>query len=417
MPLWRASFFWVCDAEPMHRPSIKRRIAKGLSVKAALPGGALIDADVIITPNEANARHGIGIIVERFFGGYPRTLSIRSQDTFGGEQTFGARRLLVSHAGLTRSQSYEELLRILNGNTIRRVLCIPFFSDDLITAICLKEIFNAPLCIYVMDDNNIAAHGISDELFGEALGKARLRLAISAEIRDAYEAKFHQPFAVLPPLVVREDILTEPILAKAAFAEKRPGALVGNIWSQKWLELLRRALRGSGVKLHWYGNTGASWLRYTDKELAADGITTIGFLPEEDLIERLRWHPFAVIPYGSLDEHDDRPELARLSLPSRISYLAAVANLPLIVLGHRDTSASHFVQRFRLGLVCPYDTTALREAAVQISTPEVQRRCRKNAAEHGTAFSLDHPGEWVWNSLAKGAPIDDRFEKLLPRSK
>src|SRR5215213_6789754 len=131
------------------------------------------------------------------------------------------------------------------------------------------------------------------------------------------------------------------------------------------MKRLRHALRGSGVKLHWYGNINASWLKYSKEELEADGITTVGFLPEEDLIERLRWHPYAVIPSGSLDEQDDRPELARLSLPSRISYLAAVANLPLIVLGHPQTSASHFVQRFHLGLVCPYDTVALREAAAQ----------------------------------------------------
>ena len=86
----------------MHRPSTRRKIAKGASLEAGLPAGALIDADAIITPNEANSRHGIGIIVERFFGQYPQTLSIRSQDTFGGEQTFGSHRLLVSHAGLVR---------------------------------------------------------------------------------------------------------------------------------------------------------------------------------------------------------------------------------------------------------------------------------------------------------------------------
>src|SRR5213075_1123681 len=111
--------------------------------------------------------------------------------------------------GLARWQSYELLLRILNRNTVRRILCIPFFPDDLVTAICLKELFHAPLCIYVMDDNNIVAHGIPDELFAEALEKSRLRLGISPEIRDAYEAKFDQHFAVLPPLVVRENILTE----------------------------------------------------------------------------------------------------------------------------------------------------------------------------------------------------------------
>ncbi len=400
----------------MHRPLLKRRTASAPPAEVTLPAGAFTEADVIITPNEANTRHGIGIIVERFFGRYPKTLSIRSQDTFGGEQTFGTQRLLISHSGLARWESYELLLRRLNRNTIRRIVCIPFFPDDLITAICLRELFNAPLCIYVMDDNNIGAHGIPDELFSEALEKARLRLGISPEIRDAYEAKFDQPFAVLPPLVVRENILAEPILPEAAFTERRPGALIGNIWSQKWLERLRQTLRDSGVKLHWYGNTTASWLHYTHEELAADGITTVGFLPEEDLIERLRWHPYALIPSGSLDEHDDRPELARLSLPSRISYLAAVANLPLIVLGHRETAAGHFVDRFGLGLVCPYDSDALRAAAMEISTPELQMRCRKNAAIHGSAFSLDDPGEWIWNSLARGAPSDDRFEMLLPRN-
>src|SRR4029078_2745199 len=128
------------------------------------------------TPNEANPRHGIGIIVERFFVQYPNTLSIRSHNSFGGDQKFGTQRLLISHAGLARWESYQMFLRILNGSTIRRIVCIPFFPDDLISAICLKELFNVPLCIYVMDDNNIGAHGIPDDLFREALGKAQLRL-------------------------------------------------------------------------------------------------------------------------------------------------------------------------------------------------------------------------------------------------
>src|SRR5678815_1013939 len=75
---------------------------------------AMTEADAIITPNEANLRHGIGIIVERFFSQYPNTLSIRSQNSFGGEQEFGTERLLISHAGLARWESYQMLLRVLN---------------------------------------------------------------------------------------------------------------------------------------------------------------------------------------------------------------------------------------------------------------------------------------------------------------
>jgi hypothetical protein len=381
---------------------------------ATLPFAAMSGADVIVTPNEANQRHGIGIIVERFFGEFPNTLSIRSQDSFAGEQSFGTYQLQVSHTGLARWESYEHLLQILNGSTVGRIVCIPFFADDLISAICLKELFQAPLCVYVMDDNNVGAHGIPDTLFAEALGKAQLRLGISPEIRDAYAAKYTLPFHVLPPLVEREHVLTSPVMPEAAITERRPGALIGNIWSQHWLERLRQSLRGSGVKLHWYGNINASWLSYSKEELEADGITTIGFLPEEDLIERLRWHPFALIPSGSLDDEDDRPELARLSLPSRIPYLAAVANLPLIVLGHPETAAGHLVDRFKIGIVSPYESSALREAAVRICELEEQWFFRRNAAEKGAAFILDQPGQWLWDSLARGRPVDDRFDRLMP---
>lgn len=402
-------------SQPMRWPEKNHSKSQGAPCVDALPRHAVTEADVIITPNEANLRHGIGIIVERFFGSFPNTISIRSQNSFRGEQDFGTHRLLISHAGLARWESYEQILRIMNGSTVRRIVCIPFFADDLISAICLKELFNVPLCIYVMDDNNIGAHGVSDDLFREALAKARLRLGISPEIRDAYEAKFGFPFHVLPPLVERQHLLAESAPPEAAFVEKRPGALVGNVWSQQWLERLRETMRAGGVKLHWYGNTSATWLHYSEQDLAADGITTVGFLPEDDLIERLRWHPYAIIPSGSLDEHDDRPELARLSLPSRIPYLAAVANLPLIVLGHPETSAGHFVRHFQVGLVCPYEGRALHRAVAEICTPELQGRFRANAASTGQAFTLDHPGEWLWQSLWRGAPLDPRFELLLPK--
>ena len=379
-----------------------------------LKRAALTEADGIITPNEATDRHGIGIIVERFFGEFPNTLSVRSQDSFGGEQNFGTEKLRISHLGLARWESYERMLRLLNGSTVRRILCIPFFPDDLITAICLKEIFNAPLCIYVMDDNNIGAHGIPDHLFAEALAKARLRLGISPEIRDAYQAKFGELFHVLPPLV-ESRWLSELPPAKNFPFQTDTAVLIGNVWSQKWLERLRLALRGSGLKVHWYGNTGAKWLNYSSEDLARDGISSFGFIPENELVARLRSYPFALIPSGSLDQNDDRPELARLSLPSRIPYLAGVAHLPLIVLGSPETAAGNFVRHFDVGIVCSYSPEALRGAAAEICKADCQARFRRKAAALGPAFTLENAGQWIWDSLANGAPLDDRFERIMPR--
>jgi glutamate-1-semialdehyde 2,1-aminomutase len=101
--------------------------------------------------------------------------------------------------------------------------------------------------------------------------------------------------------------------------------------------------------------------------------------------------------------------------PSRIPFLAAVANLPLIVLGHPETAAGHFVKRFQIGLICPYDPAALQNAAASICDPDNQWFFRRNAAEKSSALVLDDPGQWLWSSLEMGAPIDDRFERLMPR--
>jgi hypothetical protein len=94
-----------------------------------------------------------------------------------------------------------------------------------------------------------------------------------------------------------------------------------------------------------------------------------------------------------------------------------VANLPLIVLGHPETSAGHFVQRFQLGILCPYDSLELKKAAAEISSPEIQARYRQHAAKTGAALTLAQPAEWLWTSLEQATPADDRFELLMPKAR
>src|SRR5579862_57703 len=142
---------------------------------------ALRDADAIITTNEVCDRHGTGVILRRIFGNSPNILSIRSSRLYA-EHALGRAELCFGHEALTRAESFEHVVSLLNGTTVRRVLCVPFMPDELTTAIVLKELFNVPLCVYLMDDNNIHARGIPDELMREALEKSALRLAISPEL-------------------------------------------------------------------------------------------------------------------------------------------------------------------------------------------------------------------------------------------
>ncbi|MGH7969442.1 MAG: beta-1,6-galactofuranosyltransferase, partial [Limisphaerales bacterium] len=368
-----------------------------------------------MTTNEVTDRHGTGVILSRIFHDSKDILSIRSTNLYP-EHRLGAEALCLPQEGLSRAQSFERVLYALNGTRARRVLCIPFLPDELITAIALKELFNAQLCVYVMDDNNVYARGVPDELMREALTKASLRLAISPEMRDAYEKKYNLKFWVVPPIVSREDPPDVPRQELGQHLESRTGVLVGNLWSRKWLTELRRAVKEAGLRLHWYGNTRASWLKVSSEDLQKDGILDCGFLPEPELSERVRQYPYAVIPSGPLDADDDRPEIGRLSLPTRMPYLLATANTPMIVLGSPQTGAAGFVKRFGVGETVPYEGARLRQAVADICRPERQSALRRAAALRARIFSGRDMADWMWKSVEKGEPVDDRFETAFRRS-
>lgn len=375
---------------------------------------AIRDADAIVTTNEVTDRHGTGVILGRIFGSSPNILSVRSENLYP-EHHLGAAQLSFAHEGLSRQQSFARVMYALNGCTVRRVLCVPFKPDELITALVLKELFGAPLCTFVMDDNNIFSHGIADELMQEVLSKSELRLAISPEMRDAYEAKYNLKFFILPPVVASNSVQTCPHIPSGQKVQERTGVLVGNIWSRNWLEQLRQTVRSAGLRLDWYGNASANWLKTNPADLRKDGIVDCGFLPERELTARVRDYPYALIPSGSLDEKGDRPEIARLSLPTRMPYLMAALNMPMIVLGSPNTGAARFLERFGVGRTTPYHGEGLRQTVEEICQPATQVALRRRAADRGTLFGAANLDDWIWRSLEQGEPCDERFEEAFGR--
>ncbi len=368
--------------------------------------------DAVITHIEVNERHGVGALTKLIFGKDPHVLSIRSQDHFHGVQQFGESALRLSHE-YSRRAVYSGVLGATHGGGLRRVLCIPFYPDDARTAVAIKDIHGVPLCTYLMDDQNVCVRGIPDDLMRELLAKSDLRLAISPELRTAYEAKFGLPFWFLPPVVASEFIRSEPAVLPRAVLDARRGVIVGNIWGQRWLELLRETVRATGIELDWYCNSGLQSNGLDLERLAADGIHAHARVPDEALIAILRERPFAVLPTGTLDEDDDRRFIALLSLPSRIPYIFATSNTPILVLGDERTAAARFVSRTGIGVVAPYDRAELLRAVDRLVQPDVQLRMRRRAAEMAPGFSADGVRDWIWDSLRAGTAVDDRYEKLL----
>jgi FkbM family methyltransferase len=378
--------------------------------------GLFKDGIAVITPNEVNDRHGTGVILSRAFAGVEDILSIRTTDLHG-DHNFGKVAIRINQRGLSNFQRYTEFSRILGGNSFRLILCVPYHEEELRTAIVLKEMFDAKLCVYIMDDNFIATRGIPGDLIKVALERADLRLAISPEMRDAYEYHFRIKFWLRPPVVTPASICTKAVVPEEAVLRKRQGIVIGSLWSNEALQSLAGAVSKAQIRVDWFGNSDASWLDFNVNMLAEKGIRVGGFIPETELSHRLRDYAFALVPSGSLDTNDPRPEIARYSLPTRMPFLLAVGNIPTIVLGSPKTAAAGFVERFGLGAVTPYDGDRLRQAVDELCRPVVQARIREQAASFANYFSGEGVGRWIIESTERRRPITNELEQIFGRGR
>lgn len=375
---------------------------------------AEVGYDVVITPNEVNYQHGTGFLVDRLFKNRANILSIRAANHYGGDHHFGDESLLITHEHLSRPRSIEQTLRNLGGRIPKRIFCVPFLSADLLTAITLCDVFKAPLCLYLMDDQNITTPAIPDSLMQEFLDRCALRLTTHSEMRDAYESKYGRKFYLLPAVVPARLISTSISRPEPEFVSKRTGALVGSIWGRAWWDRLKTAICDSGLACHWFGNHKSPIFPISAEELVKAGIHAQGVVSEEVLAHQLRRFPFAIVPTGTLDENDDAAWASALSLPGRILFILATSNTPIILMGSSKTPAARLIEHFRIGVRCDYTAESFLSAVHRVIDPKCQAEMRTNAVRIALNLSAEGIGEWIDRSLELGRACDDRFEQLMP---
>ncbi len=385
-----------------------RRSSGGAVPPRPLPPPSAGPADVVVTMNEITDRHGTGPLIKRLLRGRVNVLSIRSRSDWGG-QDYPAWSQVLRQDSPRRHHWYRNVLQALGGARVADILCVPFLPDEAKTAVAIQGIFAARLCTYIMDDQNVVAHGIPDQLMEELLDRSCLRLATHPELREAYETKFGRRFYLLPAVVPDQLILREPLLVPE-FAAARRGALLGSFWDQSWFDRLCDALEGSGFAIDWFGNANSPWLHFPQAALTRAGITPRGVIPENALARELRRYPFVIVPVGTLDGAESNRGVAALSLPGRILFAAATSHTPIIIVGNERTCGSRFVARFDLGVTVPYSATALRAAMESLCRTAAQARHRAKAAGISGKFSDRGVAEWLFSSIALGHPVDSRFE-------
>ena len=371
---------------------------------------------VVVSPTEINYNHGVGVLLQRLFPDASDIYSVRSIDVYGGDHCFGSQSFCLHQ----KHGAFHDVLSAVNVNLgqIRAsaILLVPYFPADFLLGLALKRLYGCPLCVFIMDDQNIYSNSVEDHLVSKLLDSADLCFGISRPLCDAYEKKYNKTFWFFPPVV--ESRLIQTALTDVPFYQKitgSKGVVIGNIWAQPWLDQLRRLCGESHVKIDWYGNPNRNWIDFQESELEADGIFFRGFIDEDELIQVLRNASYALIPTGTTDHPDDRPEFMKLSLPSRCCFLTATANVPLLVLGHHESAIARFVESAGLGVVSSYNHDDFVAAINDLCSPENQRRFRENSIAVARQLGADGLGEWLWDSLTLKRPVDLRFEQLWPK--
>lgn len=372
------------------------------------------ERDLLITAVETNDRHGVGIHLQRLFPDSREFVALRTTSLYQGRESFGAHHHELCSRHLLPAEVEDHLQAILALYRIRRILCVPYYREEFVHGAIARRLTGAPLCTYLMDDQNVYAPHVPDRCVAQLLACSDLRLGISPELCAAYRRKFGAAIHLLPP-VVPGGVSLIPNYWRAAPGEPLRAAMIGNIWTDRRLARLRALLRDTGLQVDWYGNgSHASWLTGTAAEWAADGLHCLGHLPDEDLSAALAGYPFVLVPSGDLDEHDDNPAFSRLSLPSRLVFLLTRTDTPLLVLGAPDSAAGRFVNRVGAGLSALHRPPELLAAFAALTHPAHRTAFRAAARAAAPALQMDNTGDWLWRSLAAGAPQPAPFDRLFP---
>src|SRR5262245_12958776 len=255
---------------------LRGRLSAGVRQLAVPPKANPLD--IVITPCEINERHGTGLLLKRMFGAGAGFLSIRSRDLYEGDHTFGGVDICLPPTG---AGTVSTLSHALAGTVPRRVLSVPYYPDDVLTTIAIKKRFEVPLCTYLMDDQNVVIGAIPDDQMRALLAQSDLRLGISRDLCEAYERKYGFRFWFLPATVPSSAILDRATVPGEL--ESARGVLLGNVWSQRWLDRLRAITCDAGIELDWYGHPRRDWLSFDEAELERDGIVFRGYVPEGEL--------------------------------------------------------------------------------------------------------------------------------------
>ena len=360
---------------------------------------------LVLSSSEINDRHGTGVLLGRIFDP-EQVVSLISRRDHQVDGKFV--QILVPDPLFHRDRAKEILAALFRELPIDEVLVIPHFGDEVRTALLIREISTVPIMTWIMDDASLEEARIPRDLLNSLLATSSIRFAISPAMAVAYEKCFGLGFHVLPPTVSRREV--DQLSVRSPVGDgclPSRAVMLGNVWNRQWLGGLAPVLQTAGWSVDWFGSA-ADWR----KESLPPCIVPKGFLSESDLNDTLKTYPFAILPTGTGDERDAMRALTLWSFPSRLVFLFAACQIPVLVVGGANSCAAQIVEELKVGVSCRYEADAFRSAVAQLSEPEFHLQCTERCRAAAELFCSDGLDSWIWQSGKAGAPHDGKFDFL-----
>ena len=393
-----------CDEFTDQRVLFARYVLSGRPVDNQVPVPVAIDPQHVVVAHDApTPAQGVGALLCKVMRHDEHWISIRSRDCYLEHQTVVLSfRIDERLTGSSRLGTFKRITSVLGDTPVSAVLAVPFSAQDCLNAAAIHALYDAPLAVWLMDDQNIFTQSIPDALLRELLTRASVRLAICEEMKEAYQEKFGLPFKVQMPVENADDLVLRPLDVPFLKNDKIVGC--GNIWCEKTLRRLMELVNGGPVQLDWYGNLGQPRKTISDEELLAHKIHAKGLLPHSALLTRLRQYPFAIVPFPDEDD-PNRAWQAKLSFPSKLITLTYAANLPVLYLGAVNHPGARFVRSRGLGVVSSWSQSDYQSACEELQNLATATRIRANAARQAPEFSATNVMPAIWNACkTNGVP-------------
>ena len=397
----------AADHSP-HEPVYQRVFATALALEPTIPVHAGRRRNLVVAGAENCGRHGVGVMIDRYFGRHLDTITLRASTSYDGvEETGSAHFLLEWREGAPPAEVQTHMRRLLAPYEVKRIMCIPGRRCEIAHGAAAHEVTGGRLCTFVMDDRNVLEEDTDDVHLQDLFERSSLRLVISAEMQMAYAIKYEFDFDVMPPVVANRDARRVNRWNAKTHPSTRV-ALLGNIWTlSQFLQLLKFMENGRLV-IDWFGPK-------PNFDLTGSGINVMGRIdPETALADRLAEYPLVLVPSGMLDGSENDEWLTRLSLPSRIVFLMQTG-IPILVLGSPHTCASRYVLSLGIGRTMPYSHPDPIQVLTEMTRPAARATYAANCAKAAEAFVMPECGAWIWDSIDAGHALPAPFQDYFPR--